>query len=1759
MNPSSSSPSFSSPQQQQSLFHTNNNNSRPPSQRSSSGSQRETPSIIPLDYNYQVMAPSALRPQTGRYPTHLPSRSSTRQSSNPEVDVDTEIEPAFNSLFGDPIPPPPPDDFLGSGFVSPAFLRSTSVELTSDEDQLLSQVPQTQRLFPQVPYTSLRGRRFSNISTPSPRNFEILPSAIPRLKPPDIQILPNSSGDSSSGHQNSPNYMLLTPSEMLRASSGYEPTGSEDIVELKETYTISDNRTLREYSEASSIRKSSTPAIREKEDQEAKGPSPDALMPRQFSNESYSSGEWFRQASLEYPEFNKMPTLRPSSKNVMSIKRDEMPLRSPVAAMINDSSSSGAEERLMSSTQVLDEPSVSLDGLRPPLRPPSPSPSCLRSLEESPSLILTPREYIKQRRKSEGDSPLPPLPPPPIPPQPHLLAEDPTEPETPLQRQRSPVILKDSITTGGDYRVEQSRLHKKTSFTILNEKPLPMSSQSPRYQRTRELSSPSLIPGRSKAPNTPQKSPMQRKSLSSTQLKLPQLMPPLAEMTVEDSPRPSVQFDMSGRYSPSKLPTQKGILHQRESATTTSKRRPSTLLGESMEPTSKSKPHMKSMEALPMITDPYRTSIPRLNRSALDLRPEKAVFPPGALPRPIKPNPNPTRKQKGLLKVLNHEEILARIPSKSNWASMEDLTTEAAGKPLLSPLHGEKTRRRSSSTSPSRRSSTQTTSDRRSSNLSSVTTSDFSFRRPSISGAGGKPQASSTPQTPRRRKSIFQPPSPQSMRRKSSSSSSVANLTTTGRPLRTKIAKPTPLSPIIGTPNKDSSSAQSPTHAMRMGMVGPPSDSLSDSNSRRDSLSKIPVRSQTNSRASSRLEMQESRAASRSGSPMKEIGDDSMDMPGGMIDYGGAQPGSRSGSRAAEYGGAQAGSRSGSRAAEYIGAQPGSRSGSRVADYSGPQPGSRSGSRAADYTGAQPGSRSGSRAADYTGAHPGSRSGSRAAEYGGAQPGSRSGSRAAEYGGAQPGSRSGSRASQYGGAQPASRSGSRVSLYAGAQPEEGSDTRVDSRSHSRAEEMGQARRESRAGSRLDERSQSRIASRTGSRVGSRSTSRAGSRAASRAESRSHSRSQSRAPSRSTSRASTRPISLPGSRPQSRMDLAKEIANSRSNSRLSMHSVQRGGGSISPQGQRKSSSKSPAGGRRKSISVSPKRSTPRRSASRRSSISPQRAKSKSRSRSRSKSRTSPERFSRSRIPVSHKDERRSSQKRKPPIPSTDIRRTSSIKGKSAAGKPQTSAKKTPTSVRKAEAGARRTPSSVRKPVGASKKETPTAARKSETRKPAIPKREPSNLSKKPAGPATLKKREPSSMNLKKKPGEGKPGTTTGTKKTDATNKKQTGAQAAAASSSKSEMSSSQAMAKPSKSDMASTFVVQKNGEPTAATATATAAVAAADVATLSALKRQPSSMSLMRVSSKISLLGKKRSDSNLSKKTLDLIVPQTPGKANEKRGKSTTPSPTKQLLDESGSPLPAASILEKSQKTLENIQKTVTEATEEIQKTISENLTDLRSFEQDMGLTSDSGASPTPSITTVVEKKPAGDKSTGESVSRLGTAEDPNAQAGQKSPMPPTQPIEASVSVLNAGDASQMTPTQMSGGSVDSSSHHADISKASTAAAGPAATGPGTSERVSERSAISVMPEVECESANLQNYDVISGEPDANVMSAAVDSGKPTSGADSADDDYAAEAKRRSPDGQGGSHGGSGKGYAPLAANERYISQKLHVRVPSKNH
>lgn len=62
--------------------------------------------------------------------------------------------------------------------------------------------------------------------------------------------------------------------------------------------------------------------------------------------------------------------------------------------------------------------------------------------------------------------------------------------------------------------------------------------------------------------------------------------------------------------------------------------------------------------------------------------------------------------------------------------------------------------------------------------------------------------------------------------------------------------------------------------------------------------------------------------------------------------------------------------------------------------------------------------------------------------------------------------------------------------------------------------------------------------------------------------------------------------------------------------------------------------------------------------------------------------------------------------------------------------------------------------------------------------------------------------------------------------------------------------------------------------------------------------------------------------------------------NQESTNESTKDPTSMAAD-------PASIIEKSQKTLETIQKTVTEATDEIQKTIEENLTDLKSLENDI--------------------------------------------------------------------------------------------------------------------------------------------------------------------------------------------------------------------
>lgn len=176
------------------------------------------------------------------------------------------------------------------------------------------------------------------------------------------------------------------------------------------------------------------------------------------SNAFSIGGNWFRSSNHEYAEFSNMPTLRPSSKNVMSIKCDEMP-HSPVAAMINDSNASSSsagmelevqEERLMDTTQILQEPSVNLSALQMevPQRPPIPSPLSVREFERRRSSTST------ERRKSTDLALEPNLEntPPPNADLPNQQQEEQFQPVPAIRRERSPIILTEAIATGADFR-----------------------------------------------------------------------------------------------------------------------------------------------------------------------------------------------------------------------------------------------------------------------------------------------------------------------------------------------------------------------------------------------------------------------------------------------------------------------------------------------------------------------------------------------------------------------------------------------------------------------------------------------------------------------------------------------------------------------------------------------------------------------------------------------------------------------------------------------------------------------------------------------------------------------------------------------------------------------------------------------------------------------------------------------------------------------------------------------------------------------------------------------------------------------------------------------------------------------------------------------------------------------------------------------------------------------------------------------------------
>ncbi|KAH8254220.1 hypothetical protein KR032_008953 [Drosophila birchii] len=804
-----------------------------------SGRRLQPPAaVIPVDYSYRTH--SLL---SGHHSMAPSTFASSLQSFGPrQTESEADVQP-YSSLFGDPVPPPLPsssshlhsDDYFGSA----AFetLRMGSVEVPSSEEDALvaamalnALIPGSrERIFPSVPYT--RG------------------SLLPHLQPPDIQILPNSSGGSSTEQLGSPNYLLLAPDDILNKPDMYDL--ENDIEEEAEEYTVVGQRLSFQDGEESARSPS-----RQETTAKMSISSINTEDHRGLLSDSYSSRDWFRPAPQHFPEFTRIPRLRPSSKMIMSMKQDEGPL-SPLATMIQDmnSSSSGGEERVAA------------------------APSSAKAKVSVPKdVVLSPLQYLEEQMGREmgqchrqllGDYGLPPAPP--AAPPPHCHRTQDQGDDHSLKRSMSPIIIRDSIPMGGDYRVDQPRTHKKTAFTILSsgqpatatatQRPAAATRRHASIQSTTSTtttSSPAAA-----ALVRPQASPRRRSIFpASPDPRLPELgyhhHSHHQQQTTDDSPRPSVQFNMSGRLSRSKLATpQKGILQQRDSLTSSmdtftprnqSRRGSTTSLGQKI----------KSLEALPQIMDPYRSSsIPRLHYgSHMELGgPEPAVFPPGALPRPLKPNLNPTRRQRGLLRIINKEEPLGsrlRLPPtpRSNWVSLDDLSRpsfETAGS-SLAPTKSQafQGRRRSSSTSPERRSSTQTASDRRSSNLSSVTatTSDFSFRRPTLATL---PAAQTLSRM--RRKSV-QAPSPNRIPNRIPSFS--PRRQSIYQKAHGKVAKPSTLSPIIGTPNKDSSSAQSPTH--RSSLMGGTLDSQSEvSTTRRDSLSRIPVRKSPESRSNSPL------------------------------------------------------------------------------------------------------------------------------------------------------------------------------------------------------------------------------------------------------------------------------------------------------------------------------------------------------------------------------------------------------------------------------------------------------------------------------------------------------------------------------------------------------------------------------------------------------------------------------------------------------------------------------------------------------------------------------------------------------------------------------------------------------------------------------------------------------------------------------------------------------------------------------------------
>ncbi|XP_055373034.1 protein stum [Condylostylus longicornis] len=899
------------------------------------------PSTISLKHygDYQNMSPS--------------SATRTRNAANNNINNNINNNQYFDnqnvSLFGDPVQYPPQEEFLENldrnlyrGFRS----NSNAASLLEDfpKSNIYGEMKHDEETGIRAISGNIRGKTFDPGVI-----HQTNPGSLFRNTGPDIQILPES--DSSSDNRTSPRYTNLENYEQRLSSN------PSDIVDFVDSSYLDVNRNTddkaRRLSEFSEDFHDSFENFKDTREMIVEPPrifSADQISVnknlRQYSNESLSSNDWFKP---DYQEFTKIPKLRPSSKNVISINRQQIRHESPVATLFNDSGGScsdGEKPVDVRSSYIEPLPNIRIQPEYTPTQIPVPTPTPNKittdvPLESSKYDISKPALPDSLHKPLNITEPIP-------------KGLPPTGITSLGKREISPVIMTNAICTGADFRINAPRSHKKPSFTIIKDKPEPASKiPSPKRHTSQKITTKD-----DRAALSALGQNLSQRSMSSHQLRLPQITGVYNQQQVVESPRPSVQFNMSSgiNFSKSFHPfngAPKGILQQKQPGMPFS----------GMPSTATQNNRVRSFEALPTKLPPLPNFIPRtpskrFNKTEDNFYENRSISAAG-YNRPFYAIQNPTSRERGLLRIINSAgNSPSRIPKvNSNWVprSMINLS-ERRGKSIspqrrasISPPN-KKTKRRGRSVSPTffdRRSSSQTeprssiSSDRRSSNLTSVTTSDFSYRRnptsPMRNFTAKRTSSYGTINNKMgRRKSIFQS-QPNLLRPRSDS---IVNRTNRMSKSQRKVAKPTSLSPIIGTPNKDDPLSPEEIESSERFIAS----GLNFRDTKMDPLTRIPIRNGSDviTRSESRIHMRAqsqpgsrsnsrgpSLSNSRSGSPMKEFA-----------------PTSRPNSRAASLSPSKHTSKSNSRGGSQPSSKPQSRSNSRPTSRQPSRATSRTGSRA---------------------------------------------------------------------------------------------------------------------------------------------------------------------------------------------------------------------------------------------------------------------------------------------------------------------------------------------------------------------------------------------------------------------------------------------------------------------------------------------------------------------------------------------------------------------------------------------------------------------------------------------------------------------------------------------------------------------------------------------------------------------------------------------------------------------------------------------